>query len=312
MQSSIANAWDEKRRCPTTTRDRGKHPPPAVVHPAMRPLLLLAALAGCAGHPRLWARPDAVATPSLSPLVAERVDPDPVAPAGSDGAVDSADGRSRTRAGPCQPDGTRAPEEGVVVACTFTPERQWREWRFPGAGQLLDVHDGVALIARPSATGDTDIVRYDIDQGRSRVLTLPEPTARWRRAGFTRSGMLAALVRTGTAEHPRTAWVYGPTDGALTMEALPMEADDLGVEGDVAVCVGASGAAVVSTLGWSRGVEMPPGALRAGAPGEGVGRTGERVRCGAGRCVIDGVARVTLRGEGGGNDPAGTSVRNTH
>jgi len=310
MQSSIANAWDEKRRCPTTTRDRGKHLPPAVVHPAMRPLLLLAALAGCAGPPRLWARPSSAATPSLSPLVAERLDPPPPGP--GDGAVESADGRSRTRRGPCQPDGERAPEEGAVVACTFTPERQWREWRFPGEGQLLDVHDGVALIARPSATGDTDVVRYDIDQGSARVITLPEPTARWRRAGFTRSGMLVGLVRMGTAERPRTAWVYGRTDGALAMEALPMEADDLGVEGDVAVCVGPSGAAVASTLGWSRGVEMPPGTLRGGAPGAAVGRAGERVRCGAGRCVIDGVARVTLPGQGGGNDPAGTSVRDTH
>lgn len=280
----------------------------------MRPLLLLVSLAACAGPQRLWARPDAAASPTLPPLVAEPVDPGPPGPAGDDGAIASADGRSRTRPGHCtpEPEAARSPSEPEVVGCTFTPERSWREWRYPGAGDLLDVYDGVALIAHSSASGVLDVVRYDIDQGTARVLTLPEPTARWRRAGFTRSGMLVGLVRTGTAERPGTSWVRGPLSGPFTMEALPMEADDLGVEGDLGVCVGASGAAVVSPLGWSRGVQMPPGTLRGAATGPGVGRAGERVRCEAGRCVIDGVARVTLPGGGGGNDPAGTSGRDTH
>ena len=276
----------------------------------MRPLLLLVTVAGCAAAPRLWARPEAVATPPLAALVAT-----PVAPAAvvaDDGIVESADGRSRTRAGSCQPDAERASREEAVVACTFTPERSWREWRFPEPGEVLDVYDGVALIARTTATGDVDVVRYEIDEGRTSLLMLPEPTARWHRAGFTRSGMLLGLVRMGTATHPRTAWVRGPTDGVLAMEALPLEADDLGVEGDLAVCVGAAGAAVVSPVGWSRGVEMPPGTLRASASGGGVRRAGERVRCAAGRCVIDGAASVTPRARGGGNDPAGTTGRDTH
>nr|MBK7070102.1 hypothetical protein [Deltaproteobacteria bacterium] len=280
----------------------------------MRPLLLLASVAACAGPQRLWARPDAAASPTLAPLVAERIEPVALTPAGDDGAIASADGRSRTRPGHCTPEAEapRNQSEPEVVGCTFTPERSWREWRYPGAGDLLDVYDGVALIAQSSPSGVLDVVRYDIDQGSARVLTLPEPTARWRRAGFTRSGMLVGLVRTGTAERPGTSWVRGPLSGPFTMEALPMEADDLGVEGDLGLCVGASGAAVVSPLGWSRGVQMPPGTLRGAATGPGVGRAGERVRCEAGQCVIDGVARVTLREGGGGNDPAGTSGRDTH
>lgn len=277
----------------------------------MRSLVLLVSVAGCASAPRVWARPDAVAAPTLRPLVAERVEPE--APGGpGDGAVESADGRSRTRPGPCQPARERpGAGDDAVVACTFTPEREWREWRFPGAGELLDVYDGVALLARTSAAGDADVVSYDIDQGRAATLRLPEPTARWRRAGFTRSGMVVGLVRTGTAERPRSAWVRGPIGGALTMEALPMDADDLGVEGDLAVCVGADGAAVVSTIGWSRGVEMPPGTLRPNASGTGVRRAGERVRCASGQCVIDGASRVTLRARGGGNDPAGVAGRDS-
>ena len=153
------------------------------------------------------------------------------------------------------------------------------------------------------------MVRYDIDRGRATTLTLPEPTARWRRAGFTRSGMLVGLARTGTAARPGAAWVHGSTDGSLSMEALPLDADDLAVEGDLAVCVGAAGAAVTSTLGWSRQVEMPAGTLRPSADEAGVRRAGERVRCAAGRCVIDAAARVTVRARGGGNDPAGASGR---
>ena len=276
-------------------------------------LLLLVSVVGCAAAPRMWARPDAGASPALRPLVAERVEPAAIAP-GEEGVVASADGRSRTRPGPCEPDRAHpAPaDETVVVACTGTPERGWREWRYPGPGELLDVYDGVALIARTSAAGDADVVRYDIDIGRAATLSLPEPTARWRRAGFTRSGMLVGLVRTGTDARPGAAWVRGSTDGPLAMEALPLDADDLGVEGDLAVCVGAAGAAVSSPLGWSRAVELPPGMPPAGPRGEGVRRAGERVRCAAGRCVIDGVARVTLREGGGGNDPAGTSGRDTH
>ena len=89
------------------------------------------------------------------------------------------------------------------------------------------------------------------------------------------------------------------------MEPLPLDADDLGVDGDLAVSVGAAGAAVTSTLGWSRAVSLPNGAPRAGVGGAGVRRVGERVQCAAGRCVIDGAARVTVRAPGGGNDPAG-------
>jgi hypothetical protein len=96
------------------------------------------------------------------------------------------------------------------------------------------------------------------------------------------------------------------------MEALPMDADDLAVDGDLAVCVGADGAAVTSTLGVSRAVLLPPGMPEVARSGSGVRRAGERVRCAEGRCVIDGVARVTLRPEGDPRDPAGVSGRVAH
>jgi hypothetical protein len=307
MLTSIANAWDDFRGSRTTTSVSGKHRRAASVHPAMRLLALALApsLLACAPAPRLWAHPAAAAAPTQGPIAAERVEPAADGPA-ADGAVASADGASRTRVGPCRPQAAAPGDpDAALVACTFTPDRQWREWHFPGGGTLLDVYDGAALVARTSEAGDVDVVRYEIDLGRATPLTLPEPTARWRRAGFTSTGMVVGLAATGTAERPGSAWVRGAADGTLTMYALPIEADDLGVDGPLAVCVGAAGAAVASTLGWSRRVSLPAGAAPPAAAGRaGVGRAGERVRCAAGRCVIDGVARVTLRSPAGSSDPA--------
>ncbi len=249
--------------------------------------------------------------PTLRPLTAEAVIAPPAA-TDPDGAFASADGHSRSRQGPCQRE-TRETERPAadepMRACTFTPDRGWREWTFPDPGVLLDVFDGVALIARRDRDGYVDVVRYDVDLGRARPLTLPEPTARWARAGFTRSGMLVGLVRTGTDERPGSAWVRGATDGTLSLSALPFDADDLGTTDDLTVCVGPGGAAVVSSLGWSRRVDLPAAPAVAQRPRTAVGRAGERVVCAMGQCVIDGVARVALEPSGGGVDPAAAVIR---
>lgn len=278
------------------------------------PLVSLAALAlclGCASQPRFWSRREPTATPALRPVTAEAVIAAPAA-TDPDGAFASADGRSRSRQGPCQREAReadRVPADEPMKACTFTPDRGWREWTFPEPGVLLDVFDGVALIARTNRDGDVDVVRYDIDLGRVTRLTLPEPTARWARAGFTRSGMLVGLVRTGTLDRPGSAWVRGAADGTLTMSALPFDADDLGTTDDLTVCVGPGGAAVVSSLGWSRRVDLPAASTATQRPRAEVGRAGERVVCAMGQCVIDGVARVALEPSGRGLDPAAAVIR---
>jgi len=273
-------------------------------------LLSLALGAACAPPPRFWSRREPTATPALRPLTAEAVVSAPAA-TDPDGAFASADGRSRSRQGPCQREAReadRVPADEPMKACTFTPERGWREWTFPEPGVLLDVFDGVALIVRTNRDGDVDVVRYDVDLGRATRLTLPEPTARWARAGFTRTGMLAGLVRTGTVDHPGSAWVRGATDGTLTMSALPFDADDLGTTDDVTVCVGPGGAALVSAAGWTRRVDLPAASTATQRPRSEVGRAGERVVCAMGQCVIDGVARVTLEAPGGGVDPAAAVI----
>lgn len=277
----------------------------------MRPLLLapLVALAcACAPRPRFWSRREPTTPPVLRPVPAEAVIAAPAA-TDPDGAFASADGRSRSRQGPCDRDAGPAPAAEAMVACTFTPERGWREWSFPGPGVLLDVFDGAALVARTNPAGDVDVVRYDIDLGRARTLSLPEPTARWARAGFTSSGMLAGLARTGTAERPSSAWVRGPTDGTVSMSPLPLDADDIGTTDDQTVVVGPGGAAVVSSLGWSRRVDLPAGTSAAARPRAEVGRAGERVVCAMEQCVIDGTARVVLDPHGGGRDPAAAVIR---
>ncbi len=280
----------------------------------MRPAALVSLLAlstACAAPPRFWSRREPTAAIPLRPLTAEAVITTPAA-TDPDGAFASADGTSRSRQGPCQREAREAdsvPADEPMKACTFTPDRGWREWTFPDPGVLLDVFDGVALIARTNRDGDVDVVRYDVDLGRSHRLMLPEPTARWARAGFTRSGMLVGLVRTGTLDRPGSAWVRGATDGTLTMTALPFDADDLGTTDDLTVCVGPSGAAVVSALGWSRRVDLPAASNATQRPRTEVGRAGERVVCAMGQCVIDGVARVVLEPPGGGLDPAESVIR---
>lgn len=277
----------------------------------MRPSLLVPLLAlacSCAPRPRFWSRREPTTAPALRPVAAEAVIAAPAA-TDPDGAFASADGRSRSRQGPCDRDaGATHPAGEAMVACTFTPERAWHEWTFPGPGVLLDVFDGVALVARTNPAGDVDVVRYDIDLGRATTLTLAEPTARWARAGFTRSGMLAGLARTGTTDRPSAVWVRGPTDGTLSVCPLPLDADDIGTTDDQTVVVGPGGAAVVSSLGWSRRVDLPAGTSTAARPRAEVGRAGERVVCAMGQCVIDGTARVTLDPPGGGRDPAAAVI----
>jgi len=315
MLSSIAIVSVENPRCPTTGDVSGKHRPPADVLPSVRPLplaslLALALGAACSPPPRFWSRREPTATPALRPLTAEAVIAAPVA-TDPDGAFASADGRSRSRQGPCQRDAReadRVPADEPMKACTFTPGRGWHEWTFPEPGVLLDVFDRVALVARTNRDGDVDVMRYDINLGRATRLMLPEPTARWARAGFTRSGMLAGLVRTGTADRPGSSWVRGATDGTLTMSALPFDADDLGTTDDLTVCVGPGGAALVSAVGWSRRIDLPATSTATQRPRADVARAGERVVCAMGQCVIDGVARVVLDPSGGGVDPAAADI----
>lgn len=277
------------------------------MRPAALALCSLLAL-GCAPRPRFWSRREPTTPPVLRPVTAEAVIAPPAA-TDPDGAFASADGRSRSRQGPCDRDAGADAHDDALTACTHTPETGWREWHFPGPGVLLDVFDGVALVARPSPQGEVDVVRYQIDLGRTERLVLPEPTARWARAGFTASGNIVGLARTGTDARPIASWVRGTADGPLTMTALPLDADDLGGTDRAAVCVGPSGAAVVSALGGSRRVDLPPGPRPAPAPRNGVGRAGERVVCAMGQCVIDGTARVPLDAPGEGRDPAAADIR---
>ncbi len=273
------------------------------MRPSIASLVLLPLL-GCATPAPPRRHLAAPPPPELAPLVATPV-PAPTNPAAEpapSGVVVSRDGRTRTRRGPCQPDAP-APTT-ALVACTTGADGHAREWSDPDGGALLDVYDGAALITR-----DGEVFRFDIDLARETPLSLPEPTARWLRAGFTASGMLVGLVRTGTLRDPRTSWVHGPGAGPLAMEDVPVDADDIDTADDTAVCVGAGTGAAVSALGWRRRITFPSPGPHAVSSAQTVRRAGERVRCDAGRCVVDGMWVVQLSHTGDTNDPTSANFR---
>ena len=267
----------------------------------MRTPLLAFALLGCTTVAPPRRHLVAPAPPELSPLEARPYTPTGTAtpPAGT---LSSRDGRTRTHPGPCQTDA--AHPGSSLVACTTGPDGVAHEWTARAGGTLLDVFDGVALIGRAG-----EVIRYEIDAARETPMALPEPTARWVRAGFTADGSLFGLARTGTNDHPRAAWVHGPGSGPLAMDALPLDADDLDISDDRAVCVGPEGAMVASLLGWHRRITLPAPLPPTADRHAEIRRAGERVRCDADRCVIDGAVFVQLSHTGDTNDPTAANFR---
>lgn len=221
------------------------------------------------------------------------------------------EGRTLTRVGPCRPRAVDLGPSLDVVACTLSPDRPWREWTAPGEGRVVDVYDGLALVAlRTSMTvpGRARAVSwsvrvYDIDHGQYLPTVLGEPTARWVRAGFAADGRVVGVVHTGTVQRPQGWYAVGSAGASLRMIPLPVAADDVGALDDERAVFTAGPSAVVTADGaLFRPVQglSPEGATGAINLEEGPRRAGERVRCAGDACAVDGafVLRVPRPGEG--------------
>ncbi|MEZ4409230.1 MAG: hypothetical protein R3A52_22590 [Polyangiales bacterium] len=217
----------------------------------------------------------------------------------------SRDGTTLAKRGPCNSGETPTTDVTLTVACSWTAERGWREWTAPGDGDVLDVHGSLALLVHRArverADGQGEVVAdlrlYDVDNGRFVPMRLPDPASRWVRAGFTRSGRIVGLARTGTARAPQGWRVSGLPGGPLRAAPLPRAFDDFDLsDDDRGVYTACAEALVTDGSGaWSRALtpaaEAPPSC--GDAPAE-PRRYGERVRCGSARCVVDGAVTVDV------------------
>lgn len=275
-------------------------------------IVLASLLCACAARQAV-APPPAGPPPvvELSPIAAE---PWTSARAADPDEMLSADGRTRTRRGPCAHDAN--PPADRVFSCTSAPDWPAREWSFEGDGRVIDVLDAHALVLRthnlrasshppdgvngqraPAEIQTGVMSLFEIDRARWIPLELIEPTAEWLRAGFTARGDILGLVRTGRGREARVWIAHGPARAVIQMLPLDRAADDVAQTsagdyvitiGERAFWIGAEGLTV-------RPVALPPGVSLGAPETTTAGQTGERVRCDGAGCVIDGRVRVPLR-----------------
>lgn len=211
--------------------------------------------------------------------------------------VASRDGRTLTRRGACDPADADA---SVMVACSLEPDGRWRAWRTDAPGALLDRHGAYALVMRCARGAPCDLWLFDIDLARWRSVLLPDPAARWVRAGFDADGRLVGVVHTGARD--AVGWfVRGSPEASLRALRLPAPVDDCATDGpDRAVFLRGGEAWVTDDGGLSlrplRGWRDREAAPRGAAPE----RVGTRAACSAGVCAIARTfeARLPRRGAG--------------
>lgn len=222
----------------------------------------------------------------------------------------SRDGVTLAHGGPCSLHGgssvttTDAPLSGLT-ACSFTPDRGWREWTAPGDGDLVDMYQRLALITlRPrtdaveaSSESLTDLRLYDLDSARFLPLRLSDPTARWVRAGFSRTGNVIGLARTGTRQSPQV-WLVSATPGApLRARTLPRPFIDFDLADDHrGVYIDCTEAFLSDGDGaWSR-IESTPFARTTGCDSlhSQPLRNGQFVQCSGLHCALPNGAFVTV------------------
>lgn len=211
--------------------------------------------------------------------------------------VASRDGRTLTRRGACDPADADA---SVMIACSLEPDGRWREWRTDAPGALLDRHGAYALVTRCARDAPCAVSLFEIDLARWRPVLLPDPAARWVRAGFDADGRVVGIVHTGARE--AIGWfVSGSPEASLRALRLPAAVDDgatdgpdraVFLRGDEAWFTDDGGLSLRPLRGWREVAAAPSGA----APQ----RMGGRVACSAARCAVSRIfeARLARRGAG--------------
>ncbi|MBI5514795.1 MAG: hypothetical protein HY909_13555 [Deltaproteobacteria bacterium] len=230
-----------------------------------------------------WGHRGLVRCPSTAPDSATRGTDDVAVVEDRAAVLPDTDGRTLTLARGCTPG---ADEPGR--ACTYTPSRGWTEWSLERPGRLLQVREGVALVAF------SGVGLFHIAEARWQPVTLPDPTWSWYRVGFGPDGSLVGLADAGPSRARRRVLVHGPQRGPLESQALDLLADDAALEGGLAVLTEGPRAGLYDprTDHWTPLEPALPGARR--APGALPGPLGWRVSCLEGQCTLDGVATVRL------------------